>query len=162
MEDEDGAPLQGAEVPSLGRAIRGDNDFVALNKMLRACHVCRLVKTERQVGPREGAGGARAQRSVARPCGSPHRGPPSSPAPFAPAAPAVRGGGLRQLPLPADGRRPRRRGQPDDAQLYGVRAPQGPRAVAGRRLRLGRAVPACAAAPAWPSGIGGRASTRVS
>ncbi|KIZ03639.1 putative Transcription elongation factor SPT4 [Monoraphidium neglectum] len=37
-----------AEVPSLGRPIKGDGDFVALNKMLRACFVCRLVKTERQ------------------------------------------------------------------------------------------------------------------
>jgi hypothetical protein len=49
MEDEDGAPLHMAEVPNLGRPIKGDGDFVALNKMLRACFVCRLIKTERQV-----------------------------------------------------------------------------------------------------------------
>jgi hypothetical protein len=56
-----------AEVPSLGRPIKGDGDFVALNKMLRACFVCRLVKTERQVralaswGSATGATGARPQ-----------------------------------------------------------------------------------------------------
>ena len=50
MAEEDEGPQRIAEVPSLGRPIKGDNDFVALNKMLRACFVCRLVKTERQVG----------------------------------------------------------------------------------------------------------------
>lgn len=55
MDDDTGAAaepqiLVGAEVPSLGSgSTRGDNDFIALNKQLRACHVCRLIKTERQV-----------------------------------------------------------------------------------------------------------------
>eukprot|EP00877_Chromochloris_zofingiensis_P002724 jgi/Chrzof1/12452/Cz06g34340.t1 len=54
MDDDTGAAaepqiLVGAEVPSLGSgSTRGDNDFIALNKQLRACHVCRLIKTERQ------------------------------------------------------------------------------------------------------------------
>ncbi|GBF97153.1 transcription elongation factor-like [Raphidocelis subcapitata] len=47
MADDD-APQHAAEVPSLGRPIKGDGDFAALNKMLRACFVCRLIKTERQ------------------------------------------------------------------------------------------------------------------
>lgn len=75
MAEEEG-DLRVAEVPSLGRPIKGDNDFVALNKMLRACFVCRLVKTERQVGgaamvsrvlPRARCSAASQRRSAQRP-----------------------------------------------------------------------------------------------
>ena len=52
MEDDDGAPQHVAEVPNLGRPIKGDNDFAILNKQLRACFVCRLIKTERQARAR--------------------------------------------------------------------------------------------------------------
>ncbi|KAI8464707.1 MAG: hypothetical protein J3K34DRAFT_525980 [Monoraphidium minutum] len=47
-EEEEPTVQRSAEVPNMGRPIKNDNDFVALNKMLRACFVCRLVKTERQ------------------------------------------------------------------------------------------------------------------
>lgn len=49
MADDEEPLSRVAEVPSLGRPIKGDNDFNKLNKELRACFVCRLVKTERQV-----------------------------------------------------------------------------------------------------------------
>ena len=39
-----------AEVPAHKDPSRAPDDFVALNKSLRACFVCRLVKSERQVG----------------------------------------------------------------------------------------------------------------
>ncbi len=38
-----------AEVPSLKDPGRDATDFAALNKALRACHVCRLIKSDRQV-----------------------------------------------------------------------------------------------------------------
>jgi hypothetical protein len=37
-----------AEVPHLAEAQKAD-DFVAINKALRACFVCRLIKTDQQV-----------------------------------------------------------------------------------------------------------------
>lgn len=49
MADEDDAPQHVAEVPNLGRPVTDDRDFILLNRQLRACFVCRLVKTERQV-----------------------------------------------------------------------------------------------------------------
>jgi hypothetical protein len=67
MADDDDAPQHAAEVPSLGRPIKGDGDFAALNKLLRACFVCRLVKTERQVR-------ARAARRPGPPAARPRAG----------------------------------------------------------------------------------------
>lgn len=64
-----------APVPALeGQRMTGaDGDFVALNKQLRACYVCRLIKT----GPQVRAGGvSRAEGTFAElaspllPCGS--------------------------------------------------------------------------------------------
>jgi hypothetical protein len=55
-DDDDGAPVNVAEVPSLGRPVTNDQEFIALNKALRACFVCRLIKTERQVSRGGGEG----------------------------------------------------------------------------------------------------------
>ena len=45
MADDGGdEPQVAAEVPSIG-----GGDFVPLNKALRACFVCRLIKSDRQV-----------------------------------------------------------------------------------------------------------------
>ncbi len=38
-----------AEVPAHKDPSRAPDDFVALNKALRSCFVCRLVKSEKQV-----------------------------------------------------------------------------------------------------------------
>lgn len=42
-----------AEVPAHKDPNKDPGDFVALNKSLRSCFVCRLVKSERQVGAAE-------------------------------------------------------------------------------------------------------------
>jgi len=39
-----------ADVPAHLDRNKPPDDFVALNKSLRACFVCRLIKSERQVG----------------------------------------------------------------------------------------------------------------
>lgn len=117
MADEE--VLHAAEVPSLGRPIKDDKDFIHLNKALRACFVCRLVKTENQVRGQQAAAAAPLDSLPA-----PSRGRPQPHAPTpqpnrpAPPPPPVHRGRLRQLPLLADARRPGRRGQPDDAQLH--------------------------------------------
>jgi len=42
--------MQGAEAPAHHDPSKEATDFVATNKSLRCCFVCRLVKSERQVG----------------------------------------------------------------------------------------------------------------